>query len=282
MADYTNSKAATGAVFPNNALESAWQRLEPLISPDQLVQRWLWGIPLVSAWQVPRQPQEKITETMLQDAIRRAVSTLEQETGTVLMATQFEERHPFDRQEFESFGYFNLRQKPVSSIERLSIRTPDGSDVFTVPLDWIETGHLARGRLYIIPLSPAIASSTFASLSGGSAYGLTMMQHLRGVSNNIPAYWSCKYTAGFTDGNLPVIANELVGIIAAQNILGLLGPTFARQSSHSLGIDGLSQSVSTPAGQIFAQRLKELDDARQKQLRQYKSIFGAKIRMGAL
>lgn len=280
MADYTDSRPQLGAMYPAGAVESPWSRLEPLMTPEQLVQRQLFGIPLMSQWRVAGEANQRITPDMLKDTIRRSVSILEHESKLLIMPVQLKSRQPFDRQEFDNFGYLQMPHRPVASVESVSIQDPQGTNIFTVPIEWIEGGYLWRGRLYLIPLSPAQTGATFTALTGGNPFGYTIMSMM--AMNGVPAYWTIQYTAGFPDGMVPVVVNELTGIIAAQEVLGLLAPTFARAGSHSLSIDALSQSVSTPGAELFQIRMKELEDKKQLWLKRLKAMYGRNIVMSSI
>lgn len=283
MADYANSKLAHGAMHPQNALESTWARLEPLVTPTELVFRKLFGIPLVSGWNLtPRMPPQKITDEMLKDVIRRMVNRLEAESRVALMPTKFIERKAFDRQEFEQFGYLQLNNRPVSSVDKLAIQDTSLNDIFVMPNAWISAAYFTRGRLNIIPLSPAQTSATFSALTGtGGSFGSTTLAVLS-LPSGIPAYWTVEYTAGFPDGQVPAIANELISIMAAMEIIGLLAPTYARGGSHSLGIDGLSQSVSNPGAELFKVRMEELGQERDKAMKTWRGIFGRNMLVSTL
>lgn len=283
MADYGNSKSIGKELYLPNAIETAWQRLEPLVTPEQLRMRKLWGIPLYSAWRQARsnEPAPRITDEQLKDVIRRAVMMLETEARLTLMPTKFRERKAFDRQEFDSYGFFRLENRPVTSVDKLSIQDSNAVDVWTVPPQWIEPGYLARGQVYILPLSPANTGATFAALGTGSPYGLAMMHHMT-MTGRIPAYWTIEYTAGFPDGQLPGLVNELVAVIAAMEVLGVLAPTFALIGSHSLGIDGLSQSISIAGAGLFQQRMQELGEQKKTLMGQLRNLFGKKMVVGAL
>ena len=74
MADFTDSKKPTTALYPTQAKEAGNQRLEPLLGPLELRNRVLFGIPLVSQMRDPRtgKPQE-MTDDLLQDIIDGAI-----------------------------------------------------------------------------------------------------------------------------------------------------------------------------------------------------------------
>lgn len=283
MADYTDSKLNHALEYPKNSLnEGPFLHLEPLITPAELRSRKLWGIPLVSGWRDSARPAEQITDAMLKDIIRRMVSKLEAESKVTITPTKFKERHAFDRQEFDSFGYLQLLQRPISSVDKLSIADTNFNDLFVLPAAWLSTAYFNRGRLNIIPLSPAQTSATFSALTGtGASFGSTTLAVLN-LPGNIPAYWTCEYTAGFPDMNIPVEANELISIMAAMEVLSLLAPTYARTGSHSLGIDGLSQSVSSPGAEMFQTRMNELKEEREKAMKTWRGLYGRNILVGSL
>lgn len=279
MADYTDSKFANGDLYPQNATDSSWGRLEPLVTPQQLRMRKLFGIPLRSGW---GNMAAVVTDEMLQDVIRRMVDKLEAEARLIIMPTKFFDRFPFDRQEFNSFGYLQLPNRPVSSIDKLAIQDTNRNDIFTMPPAWISIGALTRGRINIIPLSPAQTSATFSALTGtGASFGSTTLAVLS-MPSNIPSYWTCEYTAGFPDGKIPSIVNELLATMAALEVLSLLAATFARSGPHSLGIDGLSQSVSNPGADLFKVRMEELQKEKDLALKKVRGIFGRNFVVGTL
>ena len=81
---------------------------------------------------------------------------------------------------------------------------------------------------------------------------------------------------------VPRVINEYIGCVAAVEVLSQLALTYARANSHSLGIDGLSQSVSTPGPQIFKVRMDELEEKKKAIMKKVKAIFGFKIFSGTL
>jgi hypothetical protein len=128
MANYDNSKAGIGAVYPDRAIDGQeWKRVEPLITPKQLRRRQLFGIPLVSYIQHPitNQRQELDDEDLL-DFINRATATTELETGLTIFPTQFKQKSPFDSAYWQSFGHIKLEHRPVSSVEELSLTPSNG------------------------------------------------------------------------------------------------------------------------------------------------------------
>lgn len=249
------TKSGVGRTFPDDAVAGAWSRVEPLVTPEQVRFRHLFGIPLVSAMKDPITGQHQVyTDSMIKDMIDRAVNIAESDVGMYIFPVELHEKLPFDRNEYQSFGYMKPRARPISYIKQLSITPPDGENLYSVPLEWIETAYLHMGQVSIIPLGNSIAYGTPAQAGSGGALFLNVL----GNQPWVPAFWQLDYVAGFPDGMLPKTVNELIGVIAAMEILSALAATYGRSSSHSLGIDGYSQSVSTPGPQIFATRNQDL------------------------
>jgi hypothetical protein len=277
VADYTKSKSGPGVLFPTNALESSWIKVEPLVTPEQIRSRHLFGIPLVSGMKDPLTGKSQVyTDDLIKDTIDRAVAIVEAETHLDIFPVQHQEKHPFDRQEYQSFGYFRVRHRPVSSVQKLAITPPSGQELYIVPNEWIETGYLVHGQINLIPLGNAIAYGNVAQVGSGGALFLNVF----GQQPWTPAFWAITYTSGFPDGMIPKILNELIGVVAAMEVLGALAATYAKSNSHSLGIDGLSQSISTPGPQLFAQRMQELGEKRRMLSKKLKALYGQTIFSG--
>jgi hypothetical protein len=275
MAIYTGSKPGIGATFPENAIASELQRLEPILGPDELTTRHLWGIPLVSQMVDPRTRKLiELTPEQVKDIIEGAVAQAESELNICISPVQFREKHAFDRNLYEAYGFVKTLQRPILSLEKLSVTPANGGDVYLVPLEWVENAYYPRGQINIIPMTAAFIQGGYVPTgSAGGAFFLAIM----GNRQWLPAYWQLEYTCGYKDGMVPRILNEYIGTIAAIEILSQLAATFARSQSHSLGIDGLSQSVSTPGPQIFKIRIDELKEKRGKLAKQIKRLYGRNI-----
>ena len=290
MSDYTNSKKAgtfdfgtglQGKQYPEGAAETKWGRLEPLLEPEQLVARQLWGIPLISKFKdLDTGKPMRITDDMLKDYIQLAVDEAEQETGLIIMPTRFQEKLSYQKQDYESFSYLQLPHRPVSSIETLSVTLADGSAIFEFPLMWVETANLIHGQLNLLPLafqSGIGGTGIIGGDPGAGSGGTAVFFNSLWSRNWVAALFGVSYTAGFINGMLPKAVNELIGCIAAMKVLSMLAATYARSTSQSLGIDGMSQGWSGPGPQVFALRMTELAAQRKllvkKLKRQYATNF---------
>jgi hypothetical protein len=277
MADYRNSKDAVGGVFPVGSGDSTWKRVEPLITPTELIDLHLFGIPLVSGMPDPETGRRKrLTPEIIARFIDKSVGLAELETGLAIFPEQFKEKKPWDRQEYDSFGYFKLDHRPCSSVEKVAVNLSNNQDIYEAPLDWVETGQLQWGQLNIIPLTIAMTSGNPVAIPTTSG-GALLLSIFQGKSQWVASFWEITYTAGFPDGQVPRVVNELIGTIAAMEILSQLASTYAKTSGSSLSIDGLSQSVSTPGPDIFTPRLKDLALKRTQLVNKLKNLYHLKF-----
>lgn len=273
------SKSVLGGAWPPGIIDAAWRRSEPLLTADQLRQRFLKGVPLVTATVDPiTKKLTVINDADLAEYIELAITNLETESGLFIMQASISERQPFDMNEFKSFGYFKLRSKPCTSVESLRIAASDGTVFFETPKQWIETGYLHWGQLNILPLSPGTFGST-SVITGGPA--ATVFLNTLQSQGHIPAYWTCDYTVGWPDQNMPKVINNLIGMEAALHVLGLLAATYQKNST-SLSMDGLSQSVSLPGPDIYNTRIAALQDEKKKLMNKVKKTFGLGILTGSV
>ena len=273
MSDYEKTKPALGSLMPTGAVDSSWSRLEPLLTPQELKDLHLFGIPLVSFIADPiTGKRQALTDAIVERKIEGAVAICEAEVGISIFPTSITEKMPYDVNEFRALGFFMLRNRPVTSVERLAVVPPTGDEIFVVPLPWIETAYLHRGQINIIPFSLATAGGMFQPIVTGTAGGSWFLSIL-GQKPWIPAFWQITYTVGWQDGKLPRLVNEYIGTVAAMEILSMLAATY-RVNSHSLGIDALSQSISTSGPQLYMQRMTELQAKRAQLVGKLKKAFG--------
>lgn len=255
-----------------DTIQSDNTRVEPLVSVEELRDIFLFGIPLVSSNPNPITGQRSVmSDNMVKRFIDNAVYLAESEAKIVIYPTQRLERIAFDRNEYQSMGYFTLNSRPVLSVEYLNIEAPNRLVLYTVPNNWIEPGFFHYGQINIIPLNVATVGAY--SPQGTPAAGTAFMAIL-GQQNYVPGFWMISYTAGFSQTKIPRTVNQYIGTIAAIEILRTLAGTNSKNSSHSVSIDSLSQSVSGPGPQLYLQLIEDLEKKRGELLRKITSMFG--------
>jgi hypothetical protein len=279
MADYTNTKEGYGRLYPDNSVAVQFEDLEPLITPERLRTEHLLGIPLVSGSKDPITGKfHVVTDPEIKTFITNAVALAELESKISIFPKQIQEGQPFDRCEYVSWGYFQLRHRPVSSIEELTIVTSDGSAIYQVPLAWINVQYLHQGILNILPLLMAMKDGQVQPLlasPGGSAF-----LALFSSQSWIPAFWQVLYSVGFKDGLIPKTINQYIGTIAAMELLSQLAGSFARSTSTSLSFDGLAQGISGLGPTLYNNFLEQLASKRKWLLTRLKAQFNQSIILG--
>jgi hypothetical protein len=272
MADFTVSKAYGTDAYPvhANGTSGLLRRVEPLITPAQLKSRYLKGI-----LELARRFGVEYTDAELKDRINLAVNQAEVEVGVPIFAEQFQEKHPFDANLYRAYVYLRTLNPSILSIQQLAIVSSDKQVIFTAPAQWIETANFAYGQVNLLPLLSNFGGSTVNTpvASGGIAY-LTILLNQMGF---VPAYWQITYVSGMCSepGQLPIVVNELVGAIAAMDILSNIAPN-NMNTSVSLSQDSIGQSSSNPGPQLFQTRLSELTEKKRILLGQIKRVFSAK------
>jgi len=78
---------------------------------------------------------------------------------------------------------------------------------------------------------------------------------------------------------IPTPVNELVGCIAAINILSMIAATFIA-TSQSQSIDGITQSSSFLGPRLYQLRIEELEGRRAKLCAELSGIFSSKFWLG--
>jgi hypothetical protein len=285
MAKYDPNEIAKTpqGTFPQNAIAGQeWSRCEPILTPELLTQRFLFGIPLVSQVVNPmtKRPDVKTPE-VLKDHIYRAISSLEAELGIYIFPIQFEDEMPFDRTHLEQYTYIRTKNKPVLSVDHLAIRPQNNEraqDIYIMPPEWLSITNANKGQINVVPLVTADSQTFPQAVTGhGALFLLSYVNKLPWA----PSYWQIRYTAGFPEAKVPGVLNELIGIQAAMDILSDVGATY-RIQSYSLGLDGLSQSQATPGPQVYKTRIEELTIKKKTLLQRMKSMFGTKLAMGTI
>lgn len=276
--DMTNTKASLGSTFPANAINATpFSRMEPLITPEQLRNRFLFGLPLYSNQKDPvTGKRAQITDEMLRDDfIVRAVNMAESMCHVDIMPVQRFEKHPFDKAHYEAFGFFLTEHKPVLSLQQLAIVPSNNIVVYVVPLAWVETSYFVRGQINIVPLTAAFEGSGFlppSSAAGGAAF-----LQILGTKSWIPAYWAMTYVSGMCiDGTVPIMVNELIGCLAARTILENLAAT-NKVGQYNINTDGFGQNVNVFGPSIYNDRIGQLNEQIQMLIGKVKAMFSIKM-----
>lgn len=267
-------KANGTAMYPVHAEQTSGllKRSEPPLTPEQLVSRYLKGIPLTFDKEAFFSPED------LKDQLNLATNEAELLLGRNITRERFKEKVPFDYSLYRSYIHVRAEHGPIVSIQQLAIVSADNHNIFEIPPDWIETTNFSKQLINVIPLLAAYGVNSVQGAVGNA--GIAFLTVIDGL-NWVPAYWQIRYDAGLAtiEGRFPVPVNDLIGCVAAINILSIMA-TLNITTSQSLSQDGISQSSSSLGPRIYQLRIEELTKRRDELTRKLKSIFSSRYFIG--
>lgn len=272
MSDFTNSKSYPTAIYPVHASDTSGliRRCEPILTPAKLKSRYLKGVPLA----FPN--GDAFSDDDLKDKINVALNEAELLLNMTINRESRMEKHPFDKSLYNCFIHIRSEHGPIISLEELSIVSADGNNIFSIPATWIETANFAKRLINVIPLLAAYGVNQLQGTQVSNA-GIAFLTVMGGLTW-VPAYWQIKYTAGmsFKEGQVPIPVNELVGTLAAIEILSEIAQSNI-YTSQSLSQDGISQSSSGPGPNVYKTRIEELEKKKNELIKKLKGIFFGKF-----
>lgn len=269
--NYTNSRSSLGCVYPLYASDAGanFNRYEPLITPTVLRTDFLFGINLTSPI-----TKQTLNDNDLKRALDRATNRAELLIKINIAPVQRKIRKEFDRNMYVNFGSLEMPFRPILSVDELAI--VDSADppqnVFVFPPNIIETGNFQTGLITFGTVTSSYQYGTYTNtFYNGTTLFTSFLANSFGL-NWIPAFFTVTCTTGFPAEKTPGILNDLIGTIAAIDILSMLGPLF-RIQSQSLGIDGLSQAQSGPGPNIYLARIADLEKRKNQLIADIKMIY---------
>jgi hypothetical protein len=286
MAIFTSNDAVKIGALMGNEIDAAavYGRVEPLITTQQLRDRYLFGIPLVSMLPDPITGKRQVmSDDLVLDFINRGVNIVEQTAMITIAPTEKVERLPFDMNQYISYGFLRLPQRPISRILELAVRPQADSNTTALVINpsWIDCGQLKKGQINLLPWLAAMTPGSY-SQSVGTPLGGSANAYLLSVISGrswVPNFWSVSAIYGFPQGKVPVFVNEAVGCASAIEILSTLAAT-NRIANYSVGIDSANQSINSGGTQIYQVRITELKEKLDKTVSRIKSLFGQSIFSG--
>lgn len=157
--------------------------------------------------------------------------------------------------------------KPISLTGRYN-----NLEQISYPTQWLSTTQNSYGlykrRVSIVPTGSSVAHANAEVILSGITTQIGT-QHF----NMIPDYWDLQYITGFDIDNMPMDLINLTGKLSCFGPLGIAGDLIlgAGISAQSIGVDGLSQSISSTSsatnsgyGSRIIQYQKEIADTVKK------------------
>ena len=235
------------------------------ITPDWLKEVWLWRIPIEF-------DDDKLTDAAIQFYIDSAISRAELLLNIAIRPKVIEnETYDYRVEEWMGgYGYMQLNTRPAVEVTKLELNVI--TSVIEIPAIWIQLKKKSA-QVNLIPYCGMLASAAIGNQ-------MLLFMPLMSSSNYIPQILRCSYTAGIgEDEDAPDLLAQLIAMNATTGVLNVLGEIAlggqAALAGYSIGIDGLSQSVSTTASAenaAYGGRIRQMEREMSevvKTLRQY-------------
>jgi hypothetical protein len=235
-----------------------------IISVKDLKDIYLFGLDLTD------DNGNEFPEIMYTFAIRAAQEWVEKEVGGLILSQKdITEVHDYYANDYQAFMFLKLWRFPLIAVDEVSVQFPLATNKIVFDPSW----YRPQGVGHQVQLVPTAGTFSNILMNAGGSY----LSAMYSGNQNLPAMIEVKYKAGFAKDKIPTLIKEIVGMkasIAPLNVAGdLIGG--AGIASSSLGIDGLSQSISTTSsatnagyGARVIQYNKELKN-RMKNLKEY-------------
>jgi len=206
-----------------------------VLSPEDLKKLYFYGIPI----------QEKngteMSDSTISLLIRSAQEQIEGFLSLKLWKQLFTEKLNFTRSDFDQFGYVKTTYPVVAPVQMNG--WIGGTKQIEFPEGWLSSRVTSDGVTYYrnIWIVPGGAQASPQPIIFGSTHPYLGYYGLR----HIPNYWEVKYITGYDKPPMDIVT--VIGKLASIMIFHQLGDIIlgAGIASMSLGIDGLSQSIST-------------------------------------
>jgi len=256
-------------------VEPGFKRFVTMPTASDVKRKQLFGIPLKAAL-----TKETLSDETIQEFVVQAISEIEHTLQLYISpVTIRKERHNYAWNEFYSaFGFLTLNHKPILEVQKLEIMIPTAgtSDNFIEwPTAWLKV-YNQHGTLQLLPLTGS-GSVLVTQASSGVSFPYRLFN-----VNHYPQFWAITYRVGFDNDALPALMGELIEIIAAIKVLGMLSPVIFPYNSYSISLDGLGQSISTPGPMWFSKRLDDLDKRKQELIAAARSYYELAFSMDVL
>jgi hypothetical protein len=223
-----------------------YTQVEALVTAEQVKKEYLFGLE-----DFVDEKGNIADAALVQKYINAATSWLEHELDIAIMPRKQEEHKDYYANDYVDWGYISLNRIPVISIDQMRVVYMRGLDqsgnvdletVLDIPANWIRLDP-DTGIIRLIPNNKFPARLQVDS--GGSFWPELFRRH-----QMVPNMWVVNYTWGFRPGCIPLIINQIIGMYAATLYLyniSDVAPLGAGVAAASIGMDGLSQSITTTA-----------------------------------
>lgn len=221
--------------MPSLTLRAPYKRNQGVMSPSEMIETYFFGIDLCDP------DGNKLSSDVIQLYLDSATEEVENYLDIKIQKQIIEEDLGFWLDDWKNWGYIRTSY-PVVKPHSIEGFINDVRQI-TYPQSWLSARRTNDGKTYFRTLNLVPTNGT--TNSNSQIYsGIT--PHLGFYGNkNIPNYWQVTYCTGFD--KIPGDLLNVIGKLAAINVFHIMGDLIlgAGIASQSIGIDGLSQSIST-------------------------------------
>jgi hypothetical protein len=226
--------------MPNISYVSKYKKNTGLVlSPTELKELYLYGIHPLS------RDGTVIPDYVWEQKIKSAQNEIEKFLAIKLCRQLFSEKLTYFQDDYlNNLPILNTSFPVFKTIRLLGLL--NGVEQIRYPESWCNQYESSdqgqTRRINIVPSGAAVGAATNVVLLGVMAQlGIRSL-------NLVPNYWTVNYTTGWTPDALPPEIVDVIGKLAAIQMLAIYGDIVLPPglSGQSLSIDGLSQSLNTP------------------------------------
>jgi hypothetical protein len=204
-----------------------------ILTVQELKDIFLFGVDLTN------DAGEPFPDIMFEWGIRQAIGYFERILDIKIRPTDIVERYDYYTNDYSNWTFIRLRQSPILKVNAVRVKWPSNTTVIDFPPEWIQV-RKEEGQVNIVPTSGTLSQVLLTA--GGSFLPL-----LASGQDFVPDILEVDYQAGFAEGQVPAEIREIIGMYASLGPFNVAGDLIAGAgiASSSIGIDGLSQSIST-------------------------------------
>jgi hypothetical protein len=205
------------------------------LTPDWLLETYLYRIPIEF-------DNDRLSNSAIQFYIDSAISRAEMLLDISIRKKSIEaETYDYRLEEWMAgFGFVALNTRPAIRVTKMSLNVITSE--IEIPAEWIQLKKKSA-QVNLIPYYGMLASQNIANQ-------ILIFMPMLSATSYVPQILRISYEAGYNDtDDVPDLLAQLIGMNASIGVMNVLGEIAlggqAALAGYSIGIDGLSQSVST-------------------------------------
>lgn len=210
------------------------------MSVSYLRNLYMWGVKCQNA------DGTELPDEIYEFYIKAAQKELEDILNIKLSPQVIVETRDYNYQDYCTYGFMRCSY-PVCKAFYLKGKFGEAEQI-VYPKEWLsvkrsnEVPETFYRNLYLIPNQGGYQNGSASGVTFNGIFGSNLLWRSR---THIPNYWEIRYLTGFTE--IPADLLNVIGMTAAINVFHIAGDLIlgAGIASFSLGVDGLSQSISS-------------------------------------